>query len=74
MNSDVPTDDEIDAHDSAAMDSVALLSGPRPAYMRDADWADARSRNIEHLALMITKPWWKPRHNMAPLIAARDGI
>lgn len=39
----------------AAMDSVALLQAGKPAEMTDAEWADCKQRNIDHLKLQIAK-------------------
>ena len=40
---------------SAAMDSVHLLEAGKPADMTDADWADCKQRNIDHLKLQLEK-------------------
>jgi hypothetical protein len=39
----------------AALDSVALLQAGKPADMEDADWADCKQRNVDHLLLQIAK-------------------
>jgi len=39
----------------AALDSVALLQAGKPEDMTDADWADCKQRNIDHLKLQIAK-------------------
>ena len=39
----------------AALDSVALLEAGKPTEMTDADWADCKQRNIDHLKLQIAK-------------------
>jgi hypothetical protein len=39
----------------AAMDSVALLQAGKPAEMTDADWADCKQRNIDHLKIQLEK-------------------
>jgi len=55
---DVPTVEEIAQHYSAMGDSVDLLNAGQPADMEDDDWADAVSRNTEHLELMVAKDFW----------------
>jgi hypothetical protein len=37
------------------MDSVALLEAGKPADMTDADWADCKQRNIDHLKIQLAK-------------------
>jgi len=39
----------------AAMDSVSLLEAGKPADMTDADWADCKQRNIDHLKIQLEK-------------------
>ena len=53
-----PTAEEIARHYSAAMDSVNLLNAGKPEGMEDAEWADAVSRNKEHLKIMLAKDFW----------------
>ena len=53
-----PTPEQIAQHYSAAMDSVNLINGGKPAQMSDADWADCLSRNKEHLKIMLAKDYW----------------
>ena len=52
------TPEQIAQHYSAAMDSVNLLNGGQPADMEDAEWADAVTRNVEHLKIMVAKDFW----------------
>ena len=40
---------------SAAMDSVNLINAGKPADMTDADWADCKQRNIDHLKIQLEK-------------------
>ena len=40
---------------SSAMDSVNLLNAGKPEEMTDADWADCKQRNIDHLKIQIAK-------------------
>ena len=64
-----PTAEEIARHYSAAMDSVNLINGEKPATMSDADWADCLARNKEHLVIMLAKDFWTTE-NLTPLQAA----
>lgn len=63
------TPEQIQKHYDAAMDSVHLLNGGKPAGMSDADWADCVTRNKEHLKLMIAKDYWQGQ-DLSPLQAA----
>jgi len=55
---DTPTAKEI-AQDYTAMGhSVDLLNAGQPEGMKDADWTDTVSRNVEHLELMVAKDYW----------------
>lgn len=63
------TPEQIAQHYSAAMDSVNLLNAGKPEGMDDADWADCKKRNVDHLKIMVAKDFWQGQ-NMAPLNAA----
>jgi hypothetical protein len=52
------TPEQIAQHYSAAMDSVNLINGGKPESMNDSDWADALTRNKEHLKIMLAKDFW----------------
>jgi hypothetical protein len=52
------TAEEIARYYSAAMDSVNLLNAGRAVDMSDDDWADAVSRNVEHLKIVVAKDFW----------------
>ena len=65
------TPQEIAQHYSAAMDSVNLINGNKPAQMSDTEWADCLSRNKEHLKIMLAKDFWTTE-NLAPLQAASE--
>jgi len=54
----VITAEEIAKHYSAAMDSVNLINGSKPAGMSDEDWAECIARNKEHLEIMVAKDFW----------------
>ena len=63
------TPEQIARHYSAAMDSVNLLNGGQPADTEDAEWADAVTRNVEHLKIMVAKDFWTDE-DLGPLNAA----
>jgi hypothetical protein len=52
------TPEQIAKHYSAAMDSVNLINGGKPATMTDADWTACLARNKEHLVIMLAKTYW----------------
>jgi hypothetical protein len=60
------TQEEIQKHYDAAMDSVNLINGDKPEGMDDAEWADCVSRNKEHLRIMLAKDYWTSE-NLEPL-------
>ena len=66
---DTPTAEEVARHYSAAMDSVNLLNAGKPEGIDDADWADCKQRNVEHLKIMVAKEWMQDQ-DLAPLNAA----
>ncbi len=63
------TPEQIAQHYSAALDSVNLLNAGKPQGMNDAEWADCKKRNVDHLKIMVGKDFWQGQ-NMAPLNAA----
>ena len=50
-----PTAEEVTQSYKAALDSVALLQAGKPEDMDDADWADCKQRNVDHLKLQLEK-------------------
>ena len=66
------TSEEIQRHYNAAMDSVNLLNADKPSYMEDSDWTDCISRNVEHLKIMVAKPYWTSSQDISVLQAAID--
>jgi len=46
---------EVQRSYNAAMDSVNLLNAGKPEDMTDADWADCKQRNIDHLKIQLEK-------------------
>ena len=52
------TAEQIAAHYSACLDSVALITAGAPEGVEADDWADTVARNKEHLVLMLAKDYW----------------
>lgn len=52
------TAEEVARHYRAAMDSVNLINGGKPADVSDEDWADCLKRNKDHLKFMLGKSFW----------------
>ena len=52
------TPEEIAQHYSAMQDSVALIAAGKPEFMLDDEWLDMKSRNQEHLKIMLAKDFW----------------
>jgi len=52
------TAEEIAQYYSASMDSVNLLNAGKAVDMSDDDWADAVSRNVGHLKIVVSKDFW----------------
>jgi hypothetical protein len=55
---DTQTPEQIAQHYKAAMDSVNLINGGKPAFMSDTEWTDSVRRNKEHLNIMLAKVFW----------------
>ena len=66
---ELTTQEQIQKHYDACMDSVNLLNGGKPEGMEDAEWADTVARNKEHLNIMLAKDFWTTE-DLAPLQAA----
>ena len=60
------TQEEIQRHYDAAMDSVNLINGDKPESMTDEEWADCIKRNVEHLEIMVAKDFWTEAHDLTP--------
>ena len=56
--SDEPTKEEIAQNYTAMGHSVDLLNAGKPEGMEDDEWTDMKSRNVEHLELMVAKDYW----------------
>ena len=64
--------DEIIRHYTAALDSVALinkLTTTVPENMSPEEVVGTIARNVEHLKIMVAKPFWTTE-DLAPLHAA----
>jgi hypothetical protein len=55
---DEVTVEEIAHHFTAMGHSVDLIMAGQPVGMDDEDWVDCKSRNVEHLELMLTRDFW----------------
>jgi hypothetical protein len=72
MTDETLTAEEIQKHYDAAMDSVSLLNAGKPEDMSNDEWADCKSRNVEHLKIMVAKDYWTDAQDVAVLQAAID--
>lgn len=72
MTDETLTAEEIQKQYDAAMDSVNLLNASKPEPLSDDEWADCVSRNVEHLKIMVDKPYWTDAQDIAVLQAAID--
>jgi len=62
---------EVQRNYDAAMDSVNLLNAGKPEDMTDADWADCKQRNIDHLKIQIAKgAEFYGEHDLTPFVEA----
>ena len=52
------TQEDIEKHYSAMLDSVNLIKRGKPFDMIDEDWELYVERNIEHLRIMREKDFW----------------
>jgi hypothetical protein len=55
---ELTTQEQIQKHYDACMDSVALINAGQPELMTAEDWADTVARNKEHLNIMLAKDFW----------------
>ena len=67
---EVPSTEEISQHYSVMGDSVDLINAGQPEDMSAEDWADMKSRNQEHLVLMLAKDFWTDAQDMTAVTAA----
>jgi len=70
MTEETITPEEISQHYSAMGDSVDLINAGQPEDMSAEDWADTKSRNQEHLVLMLAKDFWTDAQDMTAVTAA----
>jgi len=71
-NDNIITEDEVQRHYNAAMDSVNLLNAGKPEEMDQAEWDDTVARNVEHLKIMVAKDYWTTQ-DLTPLNDAIAG-
>ena len=57
---------EVQRSYDAAMDSVNLLNAGKPEDMTDADWADCKQRNVDHLKIQLAKGDFYAGHDLTP--------
>ena len=70
---DMVTPEQVEQSYNAAMDSVNLLNAGQPEGMDDAEWADTKARNIEHLNIQLAKGDFYSGYDMKPLQDAIKG-
>jgi hypothetical protein len=63
------TEAQIAKHYSACMDSVNLINQIIAGTRVVEDRADTIRRNVEHLQIMVSKPYWTTE-NMTPITGA----
>ena len=63
------TTEEIAQHYSAAMDSVRLINEIVASGDTDTESVDTKSRNQEHLEIMVAKDFWTTE-DLTPLTSA----
>lgn len=61
--------EQIDKHYLSALDSVALINGPKPDWESEEDRKDSIRRNVEHLKIMISKDFMQAK-NLSPIADA----
>ena len=71
-NDNVITEDEVQQHYNAAMDSVNLINAGKPDEMDQAEWDETVARNVEHLKIMVAKDYWTTQ-DLTPLNEAIAG-
>ena len=72
MSDETLTAEEIQAHYDAAIDSVNLLNAGNTEMFTDSEWSDCVTRNVEHLKIMVAKPYWTDAQDISVLQAAID--
>lgn len=66
------TEDEVQRHYNAAMDSVNLINSGKPTEMDQAEWDEVVDRNVRHLEIMVAKDYWTTQ-DLTPLNDAIAG-
>lgn len=72
MDNDSITEEEVQQHYNAAMDSVNLINAGKPDEMDQDEWDDTVARNVAHLKIMVAKDYWTTQ-DLAPLNEAIAG-
>ena len=72
MDNDSITEEEVQQHYNAAMDSVNLLNTGKPDEMDQAEWDETVARNVAHLKIMVAKDYWTTQ-DLTPLNEAIAG-
>ena len=72
MDNDSITEEEVQQHYNAAMDSVNLLNTGKPDEMDQDEWDDTVARNVGHLKIMVAKDYWTTQ-DLTPLNEAIAG-
>ena len=68
---ELTTEQQIDKHYAACMDSVNLINSEKPEQTTDEEWTATLERNREHLNIMLAKTFWTTE-DLAPLQAASE--
>jgi len=58
MAEETITEEQIAKNYEAMLHSVTILNGSKLSWMSDDVWNDMKSRNVEHLELMVAKDYW----------------
>jgi len=68
---ELTTQEQIQKHYDACMDSVNLINAGKPEKMEDSEWQDCLARNKEHLKIMLAKDYWTTE-DLTPLQTASN--
>jgi hypothetical protein len=69
---DIPTSEQIAQNYTAMGHSVNLLNAGKPDDMEADEWTAMKSRNVEHLQLMVAKDYWTTEDMTAVNKAIKD--
>ena len=68
---ELTTQEQIQKHYDACMDSVNLINAGKPEKMEDSEWQDCLARNKQHLKIMLAKDYWTTE-DLTPLQTASN--